>query len=91
LVVIRSEERRERWISQEPHHAAAHGFAMNNHVGVEKENERGGGELGAEITRSRGTQRVIMPSHDGAHPCCERTRAVGRAIVDHDQLIIGPG
>jgi hypothetical protein len=64
---------------------------MNSDVGVKKEDEGGGGKLGAEVARRRGTERLLVSSDDGPLAARQCAGVVCRPIVDRDQLIIRPG
>ena len=64
---------------------------MDGDVGVEEEDERCRRELGAEVAGRGRAERPVVTGHDGPHRPGELAGAVGRAVVDHDQLVVGPG
>ena len=91
VVVVGTEQGGEAWVGDKTCHAAAQGIGMDRDVRVQEENERRLGKLSPAVARGRGTKRTLVPGNDCTHVPSKRTRTVGRAIIDYDQLEIRPG
>ena len=91
VVVVGTEQGGEARVGDETCHAAAQGIGMDRDVRVQEENERRRGKLSPAVARGRGTKRTLVPGNDCTHVPGKRTRTVGRAIIDYDQLEIRPG
>ena len=91
LVVIRAEEGGERGVGEEPRHAAGEGAGVDGHVGVEEEDQGREASWAPRLRAAAGPRGRSCRATNAPIRRASSPERVGRAVVDHDQLVIRPG